>query len=392
MSMIVRSYSGRTVPEALEKVREDLGESALIIETRPLRESGLLGRRCGFEVVAASDPLAADTSAAEAVPQRERAPANQGAGLARMALSARQAETSKPTDDLDDPALGDELHAIRRQLQRLAAGTGTPTGHLGDELAARLEDHELPAETIAELDEALAQAGARLPDHHRHEFLTLLLARSLDCRGAIDWDACRQLMVVGPTGVGKTTTIAKLAGDLVLRRNRRVALVTIDTYRVGAAEQLHTYADLLDIPCEVARSPAELGRILERFADYDNVLIDSAGRSPADATRLHELRAFARATPGLQVMLAVGSTCGRAEFASVVERFSILPIEHVVATKLDECRAPGRLYGCLRRHRLPLRYCTTGQEVPDDILAAEARHLAEAVLGDCPADDAGTAA
>ena len=87
-------------------------------------------------------------------------------------------------------------------------------------------------------------------------------------------------MLVGPTG-GQTTTLAKLAGDLVLRRGRRVALVTIDTYRIGAAEQLHTYADLLDIPREVARSPAELGRTLERFTDYDNVLIDTAGRSPA---------------------------------------------------------------------------------------------------------------
>ena len=160
-----------------------------------------------------------------------------------------------------------------------------------------------------------------------------------------------------------------------------MALVTIDTYRIGAAEQLHTYADLLDIPCEVARSPAELGRTLERFADYDNVLIDTAGRSPADTARLHELRGFARATTGLQLMLAVSATCGRAEFASAVERFSILPIEHVVATKVDENRAPGRLYGCLRRHQLPLRYCTTGQEVPDDIRPADAKELAASVLG-----------
>jgi flagellar biosynthesis protein FlhF len=379
--MIVRSYTGRTVPEALAKVKNDLGDGALIIETRAIREPGLLGRKSGYEVVAAIDD--ASKSTRHVVPavgnepqispwkptQLEAPVANQAASLAR--------ERSEESAAL---ALEEELINIRRQLARLAAGQGTPCGHLGEELAAQLDDSELPGELVAELDEAMGRAGSRLDAAKHREFLSLLMARNLPCPGALDWSTTQKLMLVGPTGVGKTTTLAKLASDLVMKKNKRVALITIDTYRVGAQDQLKAYADLLDVPLEVAATPAQFGALMRRYESYDNVLVDTAGRSPSDATRIHELKGFCRAVPGLGVMLAVAATSGRAEFAAVVERFSILPVSHAVITKLDECAAMGRLYGCLRRHRLPLNYLTMGQEVPDDIVAADPALIAGRVL------------
>jgi len=396
--MIVRSYTGRSVQEALDKVRADLGANALIVETRPWHEPGLLGRKCGYEVVAAGDGPSGSDPATDHDDwrrrTRERAAREQRTTAGQAdALEAARADRRRPVP-LHDQTAGHgegvslELLAIRRQLARLAAGQGTPTGHLGDELASRLEDAELPHELVAELDDAVARAGERLASDKRELFCTRYLAHQIDCPGGLDWERNRHLLMVGPTGVGKTTTLAKLAGDLVLRQQRRIALVTIDTYRVGAADQLETYADLLDAPCTVARTPAQLAEALERHRDCDNVLIDTAGRSPADATRLHELRAFCRAAPGLSVMLAVAATCGRAEFASVVERFSILPVEHGVLTKLDEAQAPGRVIGCLRRHRLPINYLTTGQEVPTDFETAHADRLANAVLTRATADAA----
>ena len=377
--MIVRSYSGRTMSEALAKVRADLGTEALIIETRTVREPGLLGKNVGIEVVAARDdadslsggPRQASTTLAS-VPQ---AASNQAAGLARERESTTFSPTTAPGAGIEE-----ELEAIERQLARLAAGQGTPTGHLGEELASALEDAELPAEVVAELDAACAKAGERLDAARRSDFAALLLARGLPQIAPLDWSGCRRLMLVGATGVGKTTTIAKLAGDLVLKRRKRVAFITIDTYRIGATDQLKAYADLLDVPLEVAATPVQLGRLLERFADFDHVLIDTAGRSPADAARVHELKGFCRAAPGISVMLAAAATSGRAEFAAVVERFSILPLEHAVITKLDECAAPGRLYGCLRRHRLPVRFATVGQEVPEDITPASPELFARRVV------------
>jgi flagellar biosynthesis protein FlhF len=388
--MIVRSYSGRTMAEALAKVRGDLGENALIIETRTVREAGLLGRTAGIEVVAARDDAAVDQPAAPSRSERNaaiqawRTPElspleTQASGLARAQIATAPAAPAAPRT-AETPAIEDELAAIRRQLARLAAGHGTPVGHLGEDFAQHLEDVELPAEHIAELDAACHKAGARLDPAKRAEFAALLLAKGLPHVAALEWSTCRRLMVVGATGVGKTTTLAKLAGDLVLNQHKRVALITIDTYRVGAHDQLKAYADLLDVPLEVATTPAQLGRLLERYAHFDHVLIDTAGRSPADTPRVHELKGFCRAAPGISVMLAAAATSGRAEFAAVVERFSILPLEHVVVTKLDECVALGRLYGSLRRHRLPLRFVTTGQEVPHDIRPASAEFLARQVV------------
>jgi flagellar biosynthesis protein FlhF len=396
--MIVKTYSGRTVAEALGKVRTALGDDALIIETRPVREPGLLGRRSGYEVVAASAPATVDAPAPAAAEPGVRAwePVEFGATPATAAANSgiasgqakalaretgrytRTARTASPAAlSAANAGVEDELAGIRAQLARLAQSQGAATPHLGAELRARCEDQELPPELVAELDAALEKAGERLDPARRGEFLVRLLARQLPCAGAIDWTACRRLMMVGPTGVGKTTTLAKLAGDLVLKQRRSVALVTIDTYRVGATDQLRAYADLLDVPLEVATSPAQLGAILRRFEHVDNVLIDTAGRSPADSARVQELKGFARAAPGVAVMLAAAATSGRAEFAAVVERFSVLPLAHTVITKLDECAAAGRLYGCLRRHRLPLNYVTAGQEVPEDIAPAVAATVPE---------------
>lgn len=399
--MIVRSYTGSTVDDALEKVRNDLGASALIIETRSVREPGLLGRRVGYEVVAAGDP---DDTGGSSQTDPKNDPLT---SIARRAvdpptLPSERLEAIPPTPAPTIPAqaaglrptvaptgdLSEELSAIRRQLTRLATGETTPVSHLGDDLATTLEAVELPAELIAELDDAVAQAGNRLTSERRGDFCERYLSRSLQCPGGIDWDRCRHLLVVGPTGVGKTTTLAKLAGELVLEQQRRVALVTIDTYRVGASEQLRTYADLLDVPFEIARSPAELAEVLERHADCDTILVDTAGRSPADTTRLHELRGFCKAAPTLQPMLTIAATCGRAEFARIIERFSVLPIELITVTKMDECVAPGRLVGCLRRHQLPVHYLTDGQEVPQDIAPATADRLTAGLTTPSPASSA----
>jgi flagellar biosynthesis protein FlhF len=342
--MIVKTYTGRTMNEALAKVRADLGDRALIIETRPWKEPGLLSPRSGYEIVAAADeeplPVAVPTQASK---------------LKAVA----------PTPDL-----AAELAAIRREMARLASGRPVRTAALGA-LADELREAGCPDEVLDELDAACNAAGDRLGEAQRRDFARLVMTRALGPVQPFDWSMPRRLLVVGPTGVGKTTTIAKLAGELVLKRRARIALVTIDTYRVGAQDQLRAYADLLDVPMEVASTPAELARVLARYADRDHILIDTSGRSPADEARLMELKGFCRACPGLSVTLAVAANAGRAEFASAVERFSVLPVEHALITKLDECAEPGRLYGCLRRHRLPVRWFGTGQEVPEDLVAAD---------------------
>lgn len=388
--MIIRCYSGRTVAEALTKVKNDLGERALIIETRTVKGSGLLAGTVGYEIVAALEH-GTPNATARLVPHISE-PAKtvvptaptQAAALQPAALAAKVANEPLPAAS---GHLSRELAAIRAELSRLANGSHRNSGQLG-ELNEMLAASELPSEILAELDQVVTAAGERLAPSRRQTFLHAWLSRALPCQAGIAWDSTRQVLIVGPTGVGKTTTIAKLAAQLVHQHQRRVAIITIDTYRVGAQDQLRAYADLLDVPLQVAATPAQFARALADFADYDHVLVDTAGRSPADATRVHELRAFCRsaaeAAGGLAVVLAVPATCGRAEFAAVVERFSVLPLTHTVVTKLDECAAPGRLYGCLRRHSLEPAYFTTGQEVPADIAIGDARLVVDRLLAAAP--------
>lgn len=384
--MILRSYSGRSIAEALAKVKTDLGDRALIIETRSVRGPGLAGGTVGYEVVAALEQATPTSAVRPAAVAAHLAAARIGetTAVTRPAVPAVAAPASTPAADIEDRPLTRELAAIRAELSRLALGRPTTEGDdLGD-VGERLREAELPDELLREVAQAVAGAGDRLPVLRRRDFIRAWLARALPCPAGVDWDQVRHLLVVGATGVGKTTTLAKLAADLVHQRGKRIGIITIDTYRVGAEDQLRAFADLLDVPLVVASTPAQFAKALEGFADRDHVLIDTAGRSPADTARVHELKAFCRAAAtsgaGVAVALAISATCGRAEFAAVVERFSLLPLTHTIITKLDECAAPGRLYGCLRRHQLTPAYLTTGQEVPQDIRPGGGDAIVDAIL------------
>jgi len=398
--MIIRCYSGRTVAEALTKVKNDLGENALIVETRSVKGAGVLAGTVGYEIVAAlehSTPTVATRQVRPSLPAAAPTPAptlspttssqaalRYGADAQRPAmLTAMPAAAAATAAPAESGQLSRELAAIRAELGRLASGRASAS-ELPDDLNDIFVAAELPDDLQRELAQVVTSAGDRLAPARREVFLHAWLTRSMPCVAGIDWATTRHLLIVGPTGVGKTTTLAKLAAQLVHGRKARVGIITIDTYRIGAQDQLRAYADLLDVPFAVASTPAEFTKALAGFADCDHVLIDTAGRSPADAARVHELRAFCRAAAGsgsgLAVMLALPATCGRAEFAAVVERFSVLPLSHTVVTKLDECAAAGRLYGCLRRHALQPAYFTTGQEVPDDIATGNARLVVDRIF------------
>jgi flagellar biosynthesis protein FlhF len=191
----------------------------------------------------------------------------------------------------------------------------------------------------------------------------------------------RLVALVGPTGVGKTTTIAKLAANYRLREKRRVGLITVDTYRIAAVEQLRTYADIIDLPMKVVSTPREMREALLAMSDLDLVLLDTAGRSPKDEVKIQELRAFLCEAGADEVHLVLSSVTGAKTLESTAERFAAAGTTHLLLTKLDESTGLGNLLPLLRNSRLPVSYLTNGQNVPDDIEAAEPRGLARMILG-----------
>jgi flagellar biosynthesis protein FlhF len=191
----------------------------------------------------------------------------------------------------------------------------------------------------------------------------------------------RVVAMVGPTGVGKTTTIAKLAALHVISGRRKVGLLTMDTFRIAAVDQLRTYANILDVPLEVAYQPEDLPAALERLADRDLIFIDTAGRNFRMDIHVEELRnAFGRIRVD-ETYLVLSVTSKPEDLDYLASAFSQLPIDKFLFTKLDETTTYGAILNLLYTYRKPLSYLTTGQNVPNDIEVASMDKVLRLILG-----------
>jgi flagellar biosynthesis protein FlhF len=187
------------------------------------------------------------------------------------------------------------------------------------------------------------------------------------------------VVFIGPTGVGKTTTIAKLAARFALLEHKRVALLTVDTYRIAAVEQLKTYGQIMDIPVRVAYDQSEAVAALRECADYDLLLIDTAGRSQKNTMQVGELKSLIDRL-NTKSYLVLSACMKERDMLEAVERFSKARVDNLIFTKLDETDSRGSLLNVLDKTGVPLAYITTGQKVPEDIEAADGRRFAHLLL------------
>ncbi|MBY0309305.1 MAG: flagellar biosynthesis protein FlhF [Phycisphaerales bacterium] len=246
---------------------------------------------------------------------------------------------------------------------------------IADSISAAVRDELTPQE--------LADAGVVRQAMIRHiEALLPETDAPLPARtgGAGDDGRPLTIALIGPTGVGKTTTVAKLAAAYKLRHGKKVGLITADTYRIAAVEQLRTYANIIGLPLKVVMTPAEMTAACQELSDMDVVLIDTAGRSPSDSPRLAELAEFLAAARPHQRHMVLSSVLGDAAMARAVERFRTLHPDHLIFTKLDEAASYGVLLNIAGRLEARLSYVTTGQEVPDDIEPTRTDRLARLIL------------
>ncbi|MBI6547041.1 MAG: flagellar biosynthesis protein FlhF, partial [Cyanobacteria bacterium NC_groundwater_1444_Ag_S-0.65um_54_12] len=188
------------------------------------------------------------------------------------------------------------------------------------------------------------------------------------------------IALIGPTGVGKTTTIAKLAATYRLTQAKSIGLVTIDTYRIAAVEQLKVYGDIIGVPVEVVLTPGALREALHKMHDCDLVLLDTAGRSPSHKLHISELRSFVEGLDEREIHLVLAATASRVNLLRAIESFSLLGIDRLLFTKIDEAANLGALISVAHAADKPLSYITVGQSVPDDLQIAEARQLADLLL------------
>jgi flagellar biosynthesis protein FlhF len=408
--MEIKTFRAKTMPQALALVRSELGPEAMVLHTRELN-AGLLGRMFlgrQYEIAATvheRDGAATGTATTYFPPTPSPSRGGMGRGEAPREIAdfgveldfspqsriATSKTCSPPAGGRDVPArLGEiseemaQFQALVEQLRTRASSTtrSMPPSLFDvftdlieadvDEPAARELIDRLRTESQLDLANPLA-ARARL---------ATMLETELRTTGPIPatTGAGRVVALVGPTGVGKTTTIAKLAANFRLREGRRVGLITVDTYRIAAVEQLRTYADIIDLPMEVVSTPREMREAVQRMRTFDLVLMDTAGRSPRDEVRIQELRSMlAEASPD-EVHLVLSAAASARSLVAAAEKFAPAGVTSLLVTKLDEATALGHLLTLTRNCGLPVSYLTDGQNVPDDIAVADARRLAQLIL------------
>ena len=192
----------------------------------------------------------------------------------------------------------------------------------------------------------------------------------------------KYISFVGTTGVGKTTTLAKLAANFAFQQGKKTAIITVDTYRLGAVEQLKTYTEITGIPLDVIYNLSEMQRAVEKYRDFDVILIDTAGRSAKNFLHIAEAAQYINCISGGVVFLVISATTKLRDIDKIAEAFKRVNYTSLILTKLDETETYGTILNICRLTSLPITYVTTGQSVPEDIEPVDVSRLAAMVLGE----------
>jgi flagellar biosynthesis protein FlhF len=359
--MKIQRFEADTVEDALRQAQMALGPDALVLHTRQIETPGASSR---VEVVAAVDHAAIAPPPAPAVQSFTPAsPAGYGAPYA-PAPAQSVPVSNHPGWEGEVAALRRELDALRTQLRpqpapQAAAAPTVPATPIAAPAKPSLFTAAAPAPAPApQADPATLALARRLRSDLTTRTITMRPGR------------CTTVALAGPTGVGKTTTLAKLAAAATHGERKRVAIINLDTYRIGAMEQLEAYARLLQTPLTVAYTAADVRAAREQYADYDLVLVDTTGRSPRNSAELDNLAALLDAARPEEVHLLLEMRDSPASHAAVLKAFRPLRPTHLLLTKLDEAVGLTESLEPILSASLPVSYVTTGQRVPEDLAPA----------------------
>lgn len=360
--------------EAMSQVKSELGRDAVILHTRRLRKGGFLGffGKEMVEVMAALDP---------APPIAVTAPLLEKKAVAPAPPSGAQLKE----DEAKTTALQLELSNMRKLLEQVL-----------HKMPQSEKDHSAWLDILIknDIDPQIAENLIKgLPNEQSIVASDPVIIRQLICDRITNYlqrvaginvpaHGCKVVALIGPTGVGKTTTIAKLAANFAIKEGYRVALITADTYRIAAVEQLKTYADIINVPIEIVYSTDEMKAALYRHRDKQLVLIDTAGRSPRNSYQLDELKLMLTADPYIETHLVLSCTTKYKEALEIVKNFSVCSPQKFLFTKVDEASNLGTIFNLIYQFPTTLSYMTNGQNVPDDIEIADPKKIANLILRD----------
>jgi len=404
----IKKYLVKDIKEALIQIKQELGENAVILQTRRIRKGGFLGI-FGGEIFTEVTAVAEENTSS--VDSKKKDFDNQedtiynlreilSRNIKKNLNNVKNYEKGnfngvKPEnhDEIDNRNVSNgnpiastniikDIEEIKRMFVQLNAKIEMFNGDLSEfpaelkKLFNRMVDQsiskDLSLKMLYELKDEESFEINRLSDLISRYFEKLIKVEVPDIENGIS-------MFLGPTGVGKTTTLAKLAANLKLKQKKKVAILTIDTYRIAAVSQLKTYSEIMNIPFFVAYTPQEARNIISTIENFDSILIDTAGRSQRDEIHLDELKKYVEVVKSDYRFLLLNIAINTKDLIDTIERFSLCEPTHLIFTKLDETNNFGNILNVGDNFNLPIAFITTGQDVPDDIEIADSKRLSELI-------------
>jgi len=407
--MRIKKFFGVTAKEAADKMRAEFGEEAIVLITRRLNKGSLLGIGGGeyFEVTAAFDEGLTPDSPVKSKPVPANAREEVLNGLRQLASKFEDngkntpalpnVQMKRPLPNTGKTSVNIASELLKQELSEVRTAIGELAQHIKHSKMPVLPDtlknvytmlleNEVEEDIVLEIVETCNHKlnGTELDnqsvvDAFVHDWISLHIfespMRRLDRKGHI-------VAVVGPTGVGKTTTVAKLASICKLVKGEKVALITADTYRIGAIDQLKTFADIASIPMAVVYTPDEMIAALRKFSGFDTIYIDTVGRSQRSADKIIELGRFIDAADPNEVHLVLSANFSSSVVRDVHKKFKSLKPNRLLITKIDEAVSFGTILSLARDSRLPFSFMTNGQNVPDDIEPVSGKAIAKMIYPD----------
>jgi len=380
--MKVKKYTASSMPEAMMKVRSELGSDAVILNSKTLQSHGFFGlfKKNSIEVIAAIDPELTSSP-------RQHAKERVEPGTFRSQQN-RVPEERRAAGNQEDNELLKEISQLREMLQdtglenKLAVPLPAPIKSQVEWLAGQEVDPEYINELTASLLERWYVSGAAEEERKVRQWCAEEIKGKLSnySFGGLTFRK-KFINVVGPTGVGKTTTLAKIAAESVLKHNKKVAFITTDTYRIAAIEQLKTYAGILDVPIEVCYNLEDFKEAADKFDEYDHIFIDTAGRNFRNKKYVEDLKRAIDFGHEMETFLVLSLTAKQRDMEEIYRQFSLIAIDRFIFTKLDETAMHGSMLNMINKFSTGAAYLTNGQDVPDDLIAASPGIIAETILG-----------
>ncbi|KIY21523.1 flagellar biosynthesis protein FlhF [Mesobacillus subterraneus] len=383
--MKVKKYTAPSMPEAMKQVRKELGNDAVILNSRVVQTGGFIGffKKNSIEVIAAIDP---DTELASKPVNLDKSMKESPTSIKTEQRKTQLFSYKDHPSSIVEKDLVTEISKLKDMLKAAGNTSGIPLPAPVNKHLQHLRDQDVDQSIAEELTSILLEKwylnGASASEGAVAEWSGKAIQQRMNglSFGGVSFTK-KFVNVIGPTGVGKTTTLAKIAADCVLKHQKKVAFITTDTYRIAAIEQLKTYANILHVPIEVCYTMDDFKEATSKLAQYDVVFIDTAGRNFRNQKYVHDLNGVIDFSEEMETFLVLALTSKQQDMEEIRKQFSLIPIDKFIFTKLDETSVYGSMLNIAEKFSTGIAYMTNGQDVPDDLIEASPEIAANTIIG-----------